>query len=31
MRLKTTAYDTQLVHADDGGKARRSYICQTPP
>ncbi len=27
MRLSTTAYDTQLVHADEG-QAPRAYVCQ---
>ena len=31
MRLAATAYDTQLVYADDGGKAPRRYVCQSPP
>lgn len=28
MHLSTTAYDTQLSYADDGGKTPRLYICQ---
>lgn len=31
MRLAATAYDTQLVYADDGGKTARRYVCQSPP